>query len=93
MGNYFSSDPVENSDNNSELKIFKNDSIDIICNDKNTQTSDNLDYNVLLKKFNQLENEKNIIQDELSLLKQKYESLIIKLDSEQFIKQIIKKIN
>ena len=93
MGNYFSSDPLENSDNNSELKIFKNDSIDIICNDKNTQTSDNLDYNVLLKKFNQLENEKNIIQDELSLLKQKYESLIIKLDSEQFIKQIIKKIN
>ena len=93
MGNYFSSDPVENSDNNSELKIFKNDSIDIICNDKNTQTSDNLDYNVLLKKFNKLENEKNIIQDELSLLKQKYESLIIKLDSEQFIKQIIKKIN
>lgn len=90
MGNYYSRVPVEMSD---ELKIFNKDNTDFLDNNKSTQTPDESNYNILLSKFNKLENEKNIIQEELGLLKQKYDSLILKLDSEQFIKQIIKKIN
>lgn len=90
MGNYYSRVPIEMSD---ELKIFKKNNTDFLDNNKSTQTPDESNYNILLSKFNKLENEKNIIQEELGLLKQKYDSLILKLDSEQFIKQIIKKIN
>jgi hypothetical protein len=91
MGNYYSSgSPIEKSD---ELQIFNSSNTDIIVNDKSTQTPDDSNYNILLSKFNKLEGEKIYIQEELNLLKQKYDCIILKLDSEQFIKQIIKKIN
>ena len=95
MGNFYSSQPVEqnsNPDDNSELKIFNEQNTDII-NNQETQTSQDSDYQTLLNKYNKLEIEKNELQEEFDLLTQKYNNLIIKIDSEEIIKQIIKKIN
>ena len=95
MGNFYSSHPVEqnsNPDDNSELKIFNEQNTDII-NNQETQTSQDSDYQTLLNKYNKLEIEKNELQEEFDLLTQKYNNLIIKIDSEEIIKQIIKKIN
>lgn len=95
MGNYYSNQPVEPDNekvSTSELKIFDEVNTDFI-NEQSTQTSDNSDYNILLEKFKKLEIEKKEIQEELDLFKQKYDNLILKIDSEEIIKQIIKKIN
>lgn len=95
MGNFYSNQPVEqnsNPDDNSELKIFNEQNTDII-NNQETQTSQESEYQTLLNKYNKLENEKNELHEEFDLLTQKYNNLIIKIDSEEIIKQIIKKIN
>ena len=95
MGNFYSSQPVEqnsNTEDNSELKIFNEQNTDII-NNQETQTSQESEYQTLLNKYNKLENEKNELHEEFDLLTQKYNNLIIKIDSEEIIKQIIKQIN
>ena len=95
MGNFYSSQSVEqisSPEDNSGLKIFNEENTDII-NNQESQTTNESDYQTLLNKFNKLENEKNELQEELDILTQKYKNLIIKIDSEEIIKQIIKKIN
>jgi hypothetical protein len=94
MGNYYSTNPVEQnniSEDNSDLKIFNEQNTDII--NKETQTLEDSEYNILLKKYKELEHEKNKLQEELDFFKEKYNNLVINIDSEEIIKQIIKKIN
>jgi hypothetical protein len=96
MGNLYSSE--NNSLPVDELKEETNSANDTILdsnnNDNSTQTDDKLsEYQILKNQYDKLEIEKNNIQDELDNLKSKYEKLILKIDSEEIIKQIIKKIN
>ena len=86
MGNFYSSQPVEqnsNTEDNSELKIFNEQNTDII-NNQETQTSQESEYQTLLNKYNKLENEKNELHEEFDLLTQKYNNLITSIIKEKF---------
>jgi hypothetical protein len=103
MGNYYSTNekepPIEEIKTESNNNKLDSDLENIISNElistKNitTQTDDKSEFLELEQKFKNLEIEKNEIENNLKNLQNKYETLLLKIDSEEIIKQIIKKIN
>ena len=105
MGNYYSGEyPIKdntevnttintkNKNDTNNLKLFNEINTEFI-NNESTQKPKDSDYQLLLQKFNKLEIEKNAILEELNFFKNKYDKLLIKIDSEEILKHIIKKIN
>lgn len=103
MGNYYSTTekepPIEEIKTESNNNKLDSDLENIISNEListktiSTQTDDKSEFLELEQKFKNLEIEKDEIEKNLKNLQNKYESLLLKIDSEEIIKQIIKKIN
>ena len=102
MGNYYSTEkepPIEEINTESNNNKLDSDLENIISNELittktiSTQTDEKSEFLELEQKFKNLEIEKNEIENNLKNLQNKYETLLLKIDSEEIIKQIIKKIN